>query len=187
MRIRAATLDDTEAMGRVFVDSFHAAHRGQMPEWLLHTRTYEVSSNGWARAIRENEPGTQLRIAELDGSILGIVMGGPPSPWPPDDAARGSAKTGQCYALYVDTTKQGSGIGRALLQELARLLAADGAERLLIGVLAANAPGRGFYERMGGKLLGERDFDDEGVQLVEAVYVWDDIRTLFSSAADGSR
>jgi ribosomal protein S18 acetylase RimI-like enzyme len=187
MRIRSARLDDAEAMGQVFVDTYHVAHRGQVPDWLLETRTYEVSTNGWARTIRENAPGTHLQVAELDGAIVGIAMGGPPGPWPFDDAERERRRTGECYALYIDTSKQGSGIGRALLRDLADRLAAGGTERLIIGVLAANAPARAFYERMGGKLLGERDFDDEGVQLAETVYVWDDLRTLLSSATDGSR
>lgn len=41
--VRPATLDDVAEMSRVFVDTFHAAHRGQIPEALVLERTYETS------------------------------------------------------------------------------------------------------------------------------------------------
>lgn len=36
---------------------------------------------------------------------------------------------------------------------------------LQIGCLAANVPARHFYEAIGGRLVGERLFDEEGVML----------------------
>jgi hypothetical protein len=47
-----------------------------------------------------------------------------------------------------------------------------------IGCLAANAPARRFYEAIGGRLVGERLFDEQGVMLPEVVYEWTDIETL---------
>lgn len=187
LSIRAATVSDAEAMGRVFVDSFYAGHRGQLPDWLLDTRTYEVSRNGWARTLASPSPGEYVYVAVLDGAIAGVGMVGPAVPWPPDDVARSASLTGECYALYVAPSLQGKGVGGALLRGLAARLAADGVARLVLGVLSVNAPARGFYAAMGGRLLGERDTFDEGVRLDESVYAWDDIRTLLSSAADGSR
>jgi len=50
---------------------------------------------------------------------------------------------------------------------------------LRIGCLAANAPARRFYEATGGRLVGERLFDEEGVLLPEVIYEWPDIRHLW--------
>ncbi len=49
---------------------------------------------------------------------------------------------------------------------------------LQIGCLAANAPARRFYEAIGGRLVGERLFDEDGIMLLEVVYEWADIQAL---------
>jgi len=60
---------------------------------------------------------------------------------------------------------------------------------LQIGCLAANAPGRRFYEAIGGRLVGERLFDEAGFMLPEVVYEWADMHTLVASrcAEEGER
>ena len=61
MRIRAAAVDDAPAMGRVMVEAWLSAHRGQMPDTLWHKRveewTPEVSAAAWARLLAERQPG----------------------------------------------------------------------------------------------------------------------------------
>ncbi len=176
--VRPARLDDAPAMARVFVASYQSGHRGQMPDWLIETRTYAASERGWRRNLAElavaAEPDRCLFVAEAaGGEVVGVAMGGPPKPWPADDAARRTA-TGELYALYVHPRHWRRGLGRALFDGAAAWLAARGRRRLLVGVLAANAPARRFYEAAGGRLLGQRTFDYEGVRLDEAVYVWDE-------------
>jgi GNAT superfamily N-acetyltransferase len=185
--IRAATLDDVAEMGRVFVDTFRTAHRNQLPEALLLERTYETSERGWERTLRElaacERPDEGVWVAaDEGGAIVGVAMGGPPKPWPADDLARSQRPTGECYALYVDVPRQGGGIGRALLAQLASFLLARGIRRLLVGVIAANDPARAFYESVGGVLLERRDSEDSGVLLDEVVYVWEDMSERLTSA-----
>jgi len=43
---------------------------------------------------------------------------------------------------------------------------------LQIGVLANNAPAWRFYESIGGQLVFEGEFDEDGVILPEMVYEW---------------
>lgn len=178
--VRPATVADAPAMGRVFVDTYRVAHRGQVPEELLLDRTYETSSRGWARTLQEIEssevPGEAVLIAvDADGEVVGLTMGGPARPWPEDEDARDRRTTGECYALYVDLARQGDGIGRALLGALAAWLRERGTSRLVVGVLVANTAARGFYEAVGGVRLGTRDYEEEGLTFPEAVYVWDDL------------
>jgi ribosomal protein S18 acetylase RimI-like enzyme len=177
VQVRHAHLEDAAAMARAFVDSYHAGHRGQMPDWLIATRTYTASEAGWRRTLAEmaDEPDPErcVLVAESDGEVAGVVMGGPPKPWAEDDEARAARPTGELYALYVDPRYWRRGAGRALLNAAAAWLADHGRRRLVVGVLAANGPGRRFYEGVGGRLLGRRPTEDEGVMLEEAVYVWD--------------
>ncbi|HYJ28021.1 MAG TPA: hypothetical protein VEW73_09945, partial [Nocardioides sp.] len=55
MRTRPAVAGDAAELGRVMVESWLAAHRGQMPEALWEKRvaewTPEVSAAGWARVL----------------------------------------------------------------------------------------------------------------------------------------
>ena len=176
VRVRAAAADDVEAMGRVFVDSFRAGHRGQVSERLLLSRTYASSAAGWRRTIAElaerADPDEFVCVAEVAGEIVGVGMAGPAAPWPPDEDARVARPTGECYALYVAPGRQRTGAGRALLASLAERLAAVGMHRMVVGVLTVNAPARAFYERVGGDVLGHRTSADDGVELSETVYVW---------------
>jgi hypothetical protein len=64
------------------------------------------------------------------------------------------------------------------VQAVAAHLARQGKLALHIGCLAANAPGRRFYEALGGRVVGERLFDEDGVMLPELVYGWPDIGAL---------
>jgi GNAT superfamily N-acetyltransferase len=185
VKIRLAQLEDAPAMGRVMVDTYLAAHRGQIPEEAWEKRrqewTYEVSERGWSRALREIADGTSpygcLYVAMDDaGGIVGLAMGGPA-----DEEAGGAAgPLGAVYALYVRPEHQGRGLGRELVRAVAAHLARHGMTALEIGCLAANVPARRFYGALGGVVAGEREADEEGFMLPEVVYRWADTRTLRS-------
>jgi len=57
---------------------------------------------------------------------------------------------------------------------------------LIIGCLAANAPARRFYEALGGRVIAEREFDQDGVMLPEVVYGWIDTLALVASTTRAS-
>jgi len=157
-----------------------AAHRDHMPDeaWAKRAAewTPEVSAQGWAGTLREITAGTGLHeciyvAVEEGGELIGLAMGGPAN-------ADELPQTGAVYALYVRMSHQGRGLGRRLAQAVAADLAQHGMTALQIGCLAANASARRFYEAIGGRLVGERLFDEEGIMLPEVVYEWTDIETL---------
>jgi GNAT superfamily N-acetyltransferase len=57
--------------------------------------------------------------------------------------------------LYVTPAARGRGVGRALLQHLARIATNEGCPRLEWDVLAWNEPAIGFYERLGAQVQTE--------------------------------
>jgi GNAT superfamily N-acetyltransferase len=187
-RVRLAVVDDAPAMGRVMVESFLSAHRGQMPAAAFQKRvdewTPQVSATGWARALAEIADGNSDRdvilVAEDDGGLLGLVFGG---------AADGEAPistTCEIGALYVHPRHLGRGIGGALLRAAADHLAALGYSELNIGVLSANRPARAFYEAMGGREIGQGTDDEEGYLLPLTIYGWADVTDLASVETDSS-
>jgi ribosomal protein S18 acetylase RimI-like enzyme len=173
-------------MGRVMVESWLSAHRGQIPEPAWQKRveewTPEVSARGWARALGERADGTTddvfLLAEDARGVLVGLVSGGAAE----DDPSRSTAEVG---VLYVLPDHQGSGIGSALLRAACRELAARGFSALHIGVLAANLPARRFYEAMGGREVGGRTTDEEGYLLPLTIYAWPDIAALTREPAEG--
>ena len=89
---------------------------------------------------------------------------------------------GEVYTLYVDPDWQGRDIGRSLLASLFGALAAEGRNRAIIWVLAAN-PSRFFYEAVGGVRTVERIEKLWGTELPEIGYCWDDLSAAL--APDG--
>jgi ribosomal protein S18 acetylase RimI-like enzyme len=182
--IRAAVPDDAPEMGRVMVESFLAAHHGQIPEAAWRKRrdewTPEVSARGWSRAIAGVVDGIDARdvllVAEDDlGVLTGLVSGAPADDNP-------LVSTAEIGALYVLPHRQGQGVGGSLLRAAAGVLADLGFSSIRLEVLTANLPARGFYEALGGREIGQGTVDEEGYELPVTVYGWADIRSLSGGA-----
>ena len=187
MIYRQAVEADAPAMGRMMVDTYMAAHKGQIPEaaWLQRQRewTPEVSAANWARSIRDiangDMPQTCIYVAvdesaaqagEAD-NVAGICMGGPGDamPWP---------NCGDIYAMYVSQDYQRRGVGRRLLQAVVGWLAQAGLTSLTIRALMANTPALRFYAGLGGQIVGTCEADEYGVMLSEQIFGWADIATF---------
>jgi GNAT superfamily N-acetyltransferase len=131
----------------------------------------EVSGDGWARTLRAITVDEQYQdyiyiAVDEGGELVGLAMDGLSN-------AEALPQTGAVYVFYVSTNHQG--LGRRLVQAVAAELAQKGMTTLQIGCLAANAPARGFYEAITGRLVGERMFDEESITLAKVVYEWADI------------
>jgi ribosomal protein S18 acetylase RimI-like enzyme len=165
-------------MARVMVDTFLAAHKGQVPEEAWQRRRdnwgYDGSQRGWEETLRGIAADADARecvyvACDEAGEVIGVAMGQP---------AEGFADTGEVNCLYVRQDQHGRGVGRRLVQAVAAHMLQHGLTALHIGVLAANAPARGFYEALGGRVVGEYDIDEYGFTLRGMVYGWPDARTL---------
>lgn len=78
--------------------------------------------------------------------------------------------------LYVETRSVRRGIGERLLRAMAWELARGGSSALALRTLRLN-PARGFYERLGARLVPS-GFDLEASELDDLVYGFDDVRAL---------
>lgn len=179
--IREAEVGDAPAMGRFMVATFLAAHRRHLPPdvWERRRRewTPEVSAGGWERTLRERDAaaGSMRSCFLLATGECGVIIGLAAGSASGSDPAGGLGEVG---LLYVDHDHQRRGVGRQLVQQLAGCLHGMGITSLQIGVLTANLDARRFYEALGGQLVEERMFDEDGVLLPESVYAWPDIDSL---------
>lgn len=177
MGVRIANLEDAPALARVIVDTGRAAHRGQVPDAVLLkpalAEAYAESEHNWRRSLHRiaddsNAPERIFVAEDETGVVVGLAMVGPPN-------REVLPNSGEVYVLYVRQSHQQRGLGRQLVQASADHLRQLGLSALLIGCLATNTPARRFYEALGGQVVAEREFDQDGVLLPEVVYGWADI------------
>ncbi len=184
--VRPAHLDDAPAMARMGVETYLSAHRDQVPEEVWTGRRDEwseqESARNWARSLQAIADGSSphdciyVAIDGTRGDVVGIAMGQPAADTAP-------ANTGEINVLYVRESHQRRGLGRRLLLAVAEHLQQLGMPALEIAVLAANAPGRRFYEALGGQLVREIEIEDSGFMLPGVVYGWADTQALVSGGS----
>lgn len=151
-----------------------------VPESYLSRLSVERRLANWRRTLCEPDgsSGEFAYVAEsTDGDIVGFASG---------SAEREGNREypGELYAIYLLKSARRQGLGRQLALAIATGLAERGFDGMLLWVLADNPIGRGFYERLGGKLVGEKEIAMDDVTLVEVAYGWrgEAFRALVSTA-----
>lgn len=165
--IRRGTPDDAPAIASVRVDTWRSAYRGLLPDALLDGLDTTSIATTWRRGLETIDPTRVAFVAEVASEVVGFATGG-----------RARAATpgypGEVYALYVRDAHQGTGIGRALLRASAAELVRRGLQPIVIWTLFDNPASRGFYESLGGAVIGEKREPFEGYELQEVAYGWTD-------------
>ncbi|MBS45894.1 MAG: GNAT family N-acetyltransferase [Nocardioides sp.] len=105
-------------------------------------------------ATRDRE--AEVLVAELDDVVVGGVTVCPPgSPW--REIAADDAE-GEFRMLAVDPTRQGAGVGGALVEAVLARFAADGARGVVLSSLRQMDGAHRLYERHGFVRAPERDW-----------------------------
>jgi ribosomal protein S18 acetylase RimI-like enzyme len=175
MSVRRATVDDAEAFERIRVGTWQSTYRGLFPDALLDGMRPNVERRRERLRELAESPAEFCFVAEFAGKVVGFAIGCPERTGDP-------AYKGEVAAIYVLPAHQRKGLGRALIRESARELAAHDMTSLLIWVLRENRIGRDFYERLGGIPRREKPVDMPGIPEghVEVAYCWDDTSALFA-------
>jgi GNAT superfamily N-acetyltransferase len=160
--VRPARVPDALAMGRVHVRAWQAAYRGHMPDDYLDDLRAEDRAGYWEGALRREDLGGTILVAERDGEVVGFAAVGP-SPEPQG--------AGELFAINLDPDHWGTGVGRALLGGAQAELARLGFGETVLWVLTGNARARRFYEIAGWVVDGtERTSEIFGVTVPEVRY-----------------
>jgi len=167
IRLRPAKPSDARAIGRIHVETWRAAYPGMVPDQTLIGMTVDGKAAAWRRAVEREAKREITLIAEAEEGPVGFASAGPNR-----DSVLPFA--GEVQTLYVLPDWQNQGIGRLLLQGCFARLSNHGITSAVIWVLADN-PARFFYERMGGKRVGERDERLWGALLHEIGYGWSEL------------
>ncbi len=175
MKIRAATLEDAEAIAQVHVAAWQSAYRDILPADLLAGLSVERRTANWKAMLAQTESNNFTLVAEDDTrKVVGFSQCGPQR----DETL---AFQGELYAVYLLPSAQGQGAGRELLLRSAHWLHEHGCADMLIWVLRDNHPARAFYERMGGKYVREKPIQIGEQTYIEVAYGWKDIKNMPSA------
>jgi GNAT superfamily N-acetyltransferase len=153
-RLREAQRGDELRVAELHVRSWQEAYDGLMPAEFLAALDPRDRA---ARYAFEGEGGPTTLLAlgsgetspEGDDPLVGFATYGPSRD---DDLP----DHGEVIALYVDPDRHRGGIGRLLMAEARRRLAAEGYTDAFLWVLDGNDRAREFYEREGWVADGAR-------------------------------
>ena len=161
--IREARPDDLPALAALHVATFREAHghRG--------APSHELREAQW-RAAFEHDTNWFCYIADSAGELVGFAKG-----TLHDGGVPGFV--GELNKIYVLRAWHRTGIGRALVEQVARRFLAEGIDSMLLFGDARN-PSNGFYERMGAERLRSPEGEFHGG------YGWRDLRRIAGDVAN---
>ncbi len=142
MKIRWATPDDADALGKVHIDSWRSAYRGLFLDSVLDKLDYAARAQGFRKALTEHSEETYL--AEENGEVLGFLTVGDSRD---EDVDRQEA--GEIWGIYLAPVHWRKGIGHSLCQYAEDLLRSRGRTVATLWVFKDNQQARRFYEAMG--------------------------------------
>lgn len=158
--VRAATVADADAMGRIHAAAWKTAYVDVMPRPFLDGLDPTVSADRW-RAVLSGEVAppegirVEVLVAEIDGEVVAMTSFGDGRDTGPDDP------TGELWMLNAHPDAFGTGAAAALDDEVARRLATDH-ERAFLWVVDDNPRARRFYERQGWRPDGVHKVQEIG-------------------------
>lgn len=163
---REATTADCPAVAEVHVRSWRESFAGIVPQAFLDKMSVEQRAGAFA--ARFSDDAYRMYVAEAPGiGVVGFADCGAPR----DDVGGFEA---ELYAIYLLPEYQGRGVGRELFGRVVEALV--GSARRSMHLLALEvSPYRSFYEKLGGRVIGRRPKELEGVAFDVVVYGWDRI------------
>lgn len=180
MNFRLAAIDDVPGIVKVRVDTWRTAYKHIFPADFLKNMSYEDKEGRWRQIFTNPERDIFFYIAETDAKeIVGFALGGLEQYDLTLNIPAIKKYVGEIMAMYVLKEYQQRGIGLKLVKKVVERLLENNINSMIIWVLKDN-PNWKFYEILGGKYIGQKMFEKEGVDYVEIAYGWDDIRQILS-------
>ena len=160
--VREARVDDAVAIATIHVRTWQRAYQDQLPADFLARFSVDSRTRWWQDNLAHPLPGARVFVAEVGGVLVGFCAVG---------KSRNENAAGEVYALYVDSTHWGEGIGTALMRTATDYLRKGGYERAVLWVLESNLKAQRFYEMKGWSTDGVlRTEERQTVTLVEVQF-----------------
>jgi GNAT superfamily N-acetyltransferase len=165
--VRRAVPEDAEAIAALHIRSWQVAYRGQLPDKYLDQLGEQLTqcSEFW-RAHISTPPTSRNEVWAVgtETQMDAFAAIGPAREADPN-------VTGEFYAIYVDPSRWGQGLGRTLFTHATGRLRTLGYSTAILWVLASNIRARRFYEIAGWSADGGSKLESRpGFELREVRY-----------------
>ena len=167
--IRQATVSDAEALARLHEATWRETYAGLLSGQMLDTLTADARAAAWRRKL-SGETGdlSTAYVAERTGGFVAFGSCGEQR----DETLATAGYAGEFTAVYVLKTDQRRGLGAGLMSAMMRDLADRGLVGFTCWAPRANIPVRSLCEKLGGRLMGQREITLEHGALNEVAYCW---------------
>lgn len=161
--IRKAELEDAERIVEINIDSWKETYKGIFPDdFLLSLDNKRESSikkckksiDEYIVAIDEGNDNRLVGFAKIGGNKKGY-----------------SEKYGEIYSLYLDKEYKKQRIGTKLVNYCFSILKVD-YDYCLVSTLEENSANE-FYKKIGGKIIGQFEFELQNQKYKENLYLYD--------------
>lgn len=175
MDIRRAGKADVGGIAHVHVDSWRETYRGILPQDFLESLSYERLEKFWAQRLAgPQDPSKVYVLSPPTQEVVGFVGVGP-------ERGNLDAYDGELYAIYLLAEHHRKGWGKKLFMRGAAALYQEGYGSMALWVLKDN-PTRGFYEHLGGKVVGEQIIEIGDKGYLGVAYAWEELQGVVKSS-----
>ena len=155
--LRDAGADDAPAIAALHAANWRSAYANVLDPAYLAGPVDADRMAVWTGRLTAPDPAQEVVVAEAaDGSLAGFTC-----LYHASDPRWGALVDN----LHSSAAARGTGVGKALLGEAARRVAArDPASGIWLWVYEKNLPARGFYVALGGEIVERKSQDWEGAE-----------------------
>lgn len=165
MIIRMLRQEDRAIIADIHCRSWQQSYRGQMPVDFLDTALPQHMRTYWA--AKDIAPRDICLVAEDADEIVGFVAAWDAEPVYLDN-------------LHVASSHRSSGIGRALMREVAIRAQTNGRKGLDLHVVIGNDRAQQLYQKMGGVITATENKPLAGIDVPHYRIGWPNVETLIA-------
>lgn len=152
--VRPPARADIEVLARLHVSTWRETYSELVPPSFFSDELLEQRRRMWTEWVQEERSRRTIRVAEIDGAVVGFAAAGAPLSHP-------APRTLELYMLYLSKEWHGFGAGQKMMD------AVIAGHPAFLWVAQHNARARAFYARNGFMPDGVEKVDPRAEGLVE--------------------
>jgi len=152
-----ADMEDSGNIASLIKAGWNTAYKGLILNKYLDNMDVERMTENWKESIKR---GQDIYVYKERDEILGVIRFGKA-----EDASL--KNVGEVLVLYIKPEEKRKGIGTKLFTFAKNELIKQGYKEMVIWCLKGNMQGINFYKKMGGKHIGEREYEIRGIKIME--------------------
>ena len=165
-KIVKASIKDIKNIAALIKAGWNSAYIGLIPDEYLKNMNEEELVKRWKANIEKKQ---DIYVYEINNKLMGVVKFG-------KTENLSEENMGEIMVLYVQPKSKRNGIGTYLFRFAQNKLKKKKYKKMIVWCLKGNIEGTNFYKKMGGKYIGDRDFEIRGLKIKEEGFFYNLIK-----------